>query len=62
MAKNETMTTQQVAAELEVSITTVSRMVKRGVLAPRAVSPHLLRPKAYVFDRAEVERYKSANS
>lgn len=62
MPKNEPLSTKQVAELLGVSPATVARMVKRELLKPRPVSAHLQRAKAFVFDRAEIERYIKANS
>lgn len=62
MPKNEPLSTKQVAELLGVSPATVARMVKRKVLKARPVSAHLMRAKAFEFDRSEVERYITANS
>lgn len=53
------MSTAEVAEYLGVSVPTVTRLVKRGVLASRPVSPALQRPKAFEFDRSVVEAYKA---
>ena len=60
MSAKPFMTTVEVADELGVSDATVRRLIERGKITARPVSPALARPKALEIERASVEKYKQA--